>query len=214
MIIKEVLVENFTNIPAAVANGATRILLADNLAGGTTTASHGVLTEGAKYLQDQGLSLTAMIKPRSGNFNYNDLELKIMERDLFTAQELGIDAVSFGALTSAKRLDIEAMEMLIGTAQGMEIVFNHAFDEIKPEYKQEALDWLVENDITRVLSHGGPLDSNIKKNLDQLNQDKSLTQNIVITPFEGIDASDAKAIAEQTNSSILTSSTLVPLPKN
>ena len=39
MLIKEVCVENFTEIPAAIRNGAKRIELNDNLAVGGTTVS-------------------------------------------------------------------------------------------------------------------------------------------------------------------------------
>ena len=41
MVFKEVAVENFTNIPQAIASGANRIELNDNLAVGGTTVSYG-----------------------------------------------------------------------------------------------------------------------------------------------------------------------------
>ncbi len=45
MLLKEVCVENYTNIPAAIAAGANRIELNDNLAVGGTTVSRGVMAE-------------------------------------------------------------------------------------------------------------------------------------------------------------------------
>jgi Uncharacterized protein involved in copper resistance len=119
-IYKEIAVENFTNIPQAVLAGADRIELNDNLTAGGTTPSLGVLTEASKYLQEKSIPLVEMIRPRGGNFVYNDLEIKMMETDLFQAQKLGVDAVTFGALTDQGEIDYEAMEQLIAASSGMQ----------------------------------------------------------------------------------------------
>ena len=117
--IKEAAVENFTNVPTVIANGANRIELCDNLSVGGTTVSKGVMAETQKYASEHHTPIMAMIRPRGGNFVYNDTELKIMETDIFQAQELGIDGVVFGALTDHGDLDTEALKMLIAAAGGM-----------------------------------------------------------------------------------------------
>ena len=150
MLLKEVALENYTNIPAAVAAGAKRIELNDNLAVGGTTVSRGVMAEAAKYTQEHGVSLVAMIRPRGGNFVYNDTELKIMEADLLQAQALGVDAVTFGALTAAGDLDTEAMSLLVGAAGGMSVVFHMAFDAMTTEQQTLAIDWLVDHQVERI----------------------------------------------------------------
>lgn len=195
---KEIAVENFTMIPKAVAAGANRIELNDNLAVGGTTVSHGVMAEAAKYLNEKNIPLVVMIRPRGGDFVYNDTEIKMMESDLFLAQELGVDAVTFGALTRNNELDKEAMEMLIGAAGGMEIVMHMAFDEIPVAKQQETIDWLVDHQVSRILTHGGPLSVPIEDHLAQLQQTIVLANNrIDILPGGGITNINAEHIATE-----------------
>ncbi|WMB64133.1 copper homeostasis protein CutC [Lactiplantibacillus pentosus] len=195
MLLKEVCVENYTNIPAAIAAGANRIELNDNLAVGGTTVSRGVMAEATKYTSEHHVPLVAMIRPRGGNFVYNDTELKIMEADLLQAQSLGVDGVAFGALTADNQLDVEALELLIGAAGGMSITFHMAFDEIPVAQQAAAIDWLVDHDVDRILTHGGPLTQSIEDCLPQLQV--TVTQadgRIQILPGGGITADNVDHI--------------------
>ncbi len=136
-----------------------------------------------------------MIRPRGGNFVYNDTELKIMEADLLQAQSLGVDGVAFGALTADNQLDVEALELLIGAAGGMSITFHMAFDEIPVAQQAAAIDWLVDHDVDRILTHGGPLTQSIEDCLPQLQA--TVTQaagRIQILPGGGITADNVDHI--------------------
>lgn len=201
MILKEVAVENYSDIPAAVLAGANRIELNDNLAAGGTTVSYGVMAEAAKYLQEKDVPLVAMIRPRGGNFVYNDIELKIMEADLFKAQELGIDSVAIGCLMPDNTIDEEAMEMLIGAATGMEVVFHMAFDEIAPEAQEDAIKWLSENGVSRILTHGGSLSTPIDQTVEHLKELIALSEkyNISILPGGGITHENVDALNDELN---------------
>lgn len=200
MLLKEVALENYTNIPAAVAAGAKRIELNDNLAVGGTTVSRGVMAEAAKYTQEHGVSLVAMIRPRGGNFVYNDTELKIMEADLLQAQALGVDAVTFGALTAAGDLDTEAMSLLVGAAGGMSVVFHMAFDAMTTEQQTLAIDWLVDHQVERILTHGGPLTTAITDCVPQLKATIQLAAGrIQILPGGGITADNVDEITAALN---------------
>lgn len=198
IIYKEVAVENFTKIPTAVLKGANRIELNDNLAVGGTTPSLGVLTETTKYLQEKSIPVIEMIRPRGGNFVYNDLEIKMMEADLFEAQKLGVDGVAFGALTEDGELDEDAMEQLIAASSGMQIVFHMAFDALAEDNKKDAIDWLVDHDVDRILTHGGPLTTPIDQTLDNIKKYIDYADGrIVILPGGGINYQNADAIAEK-----------------
>ncbi|KFN92829.1 cytoplasmic copper homeostasis protein [Tetragenococcus muriaticus PMC-11-5] len=89
MLIKEYCAENYTYIPAAINNGANRIELCDNLNVGGTTPSIGVIEESLAYASEKEIPIMTMIRPRSGNFIYNDIELRIMESDVIEAKKLG-----------------------------------------------------------------------------------------------------------------------------
>lgn len=200
MLIKEVAVENFTDIPKQFAAGANRFELCDNLAVGGTTVSKGVMSETMRYAQDNQVPVMAMIRPRGGNFVYNDTELKIMEADLFQAQQLGVDGVVFGALDTDNLLDTDAMEFLIAASGGMQITFHMAFDEIPSDAQLDALAWLAEHDIDRVLTHGGSLDRPIEETLPHLQEIIDWSNGLIkIIPGGGITADNVDAIAAKLN---------------
>ncbi|MFD0896652.1 copper homeostasis protein CutC [Loigolactobacillus binensis] len=196
MLIKEVCLENFTHLPQAIRQGANRIELCDNLAVGGTTVSHGVMTEVLRYAHEKDVPVNVMIRPRGGSFVYNDLELRMMENDLFTAQQLGADGVVFGCLTAANQIDEEAMEMLLGAAAGMTVTFHMAFDEISATDQATAITWLAEHQVSRILTHGGPLSAPL--DLNHLKQTIAAAgERLIILPGGGITADNAPTIAAQ-----------------
>ncbi|MQS75863.1 copper homeostasis protein CutC [Companilactobacillus halodurans] len=195
---KEVALENFTKVPTAVLKGANRIELNDNLAVGGTSPSFGVLQETTKYLQEKSIPIVEMIRPRGGDFVYNDLEIKMMEADLFQAQKLGVDGVCFGALTKDGELDTDAMEQLIAASSGMQVVFHMAFDFLAEDNKKDAIDWLIDHDVERILTHGGPLTTPIDQTLDNIKKYIDYADGkITILPGGGINHQNCDEIAEK-----------------
>ncbi|UNM89202.1 copper homeostasis protein CutC [Vagococcus sp. CY52-2] len=185
--IKEFCAENFTNIPNAIASGATRIELCDNLAVGGTTVSKGVLAETMAYCSEKGVPVMAIIRPRGGNFVYTDIELKIMEADILEARQLGVDGVVFGCLNEQNKIDEEAMLILLEASEGMQVTFHMAFDLMKRDDQFEAIDWLSQHGVTRILTHGGASVVPIEKHLEYLNDLISYANNrITILPGGGI----------------------------
>lgn len=198
MLYKEICLENYTDLPQAVLNGADRIELCDNLAVGGTTVSKGVMAEAIKYTQEKKIPLVFLIRARGGDFVYNDIELKIMEADILEAQALGADAVCIGALTKDNELDYDALENLIAAAGGMELVFNMAFDELDLAQQKIAIDWAVEQGFSRILTHGGPLTTPITANLAHLKELIAYANGrITILPGGGITADNAEQIANE-----------------
>lgn len=187
MLIKEFCAENYTDIPAAIHAGAKRIELCDKLAVGGTTPSTGVIEEVLSYAGEKNVPVMTMIRPRGGDFIYNDIELKIMHTDLIEAKKMGTDGVVFGCLTPSGWLDEEALELLIDTAEGLQITFHMAFDSIPAARQFEAIDWLSEHGVDRILTHGGAAGTNILDNLPRL---KELTNyaagRLLILPGAGI----------------------------
>ena len=164
--IKEFCAENFTKIPQAIQKGANRIELCDNLAVGGTTPSTGVIEEVLAYAGEHSVPVMTIIRPRGGNFVYNDIELKIMHTDLIEAKKLGTDGIVIGCLTEDGWLDEEALDLFIETAEGLQITFHMAFDALSKENQFKAIDWLAERGVTRILTHGGPAGTPIEDNFD------------------------------------------------
>lgn len=195
--IKEFCAENYTNIPKAITAGATRIELCDNLAVGGTTPSLGVLEETLAYASEKKIPVMTMIRPRSGDFVYNDTEIKIMENDLIHAKNTGTDGVVFGCLTPENEVDEEVLEILLGNSGGLQTTFHMAFDELPIAEQFKTIDWFASLGIDRILTHGGPLNEPIENHLDHLKKLVDYAADrIIILPGGGITAKNAKTIAE------------------
>lgn len=196
--IKEFCAENFTNIPSAIKNGAGRIELCDNLAVGGTTPSTGVIEETLAYTTEKSIPVMTMIRPRGGNFVYNDIELKIMHTDLIEAKKIGTDGVVFGCLTTDNWLDEEALELLIDTSEGLQITFHMAFDLLTIENQFAAIDWLADHHVDRILTHGGKADTKIEDNLSHLKKLIDYAKDrLIILPGGGITSHNSALIAEK-----------------
>lgn len=196
--IKEFCAENYTDIPKAIQAGVNRIELCDNLAAGGTTPSMGVIEEVLAYAGEKHIPVMTMIRPRGGNFVYNDIELKIMENDLIHAKNAGTDGIVFGCLTEENEVDEEALEMLLGNSEGLMKTFHMAFDELTKEEQFKTIDWFARLGIDRILTHGGPLDKSIEENLPHLKELVDYAAGrIIILPGGGINKDNAEKIAAE-----------------
>ncbi|MBC2145814.1 copper homeostasis protein CutC [Listeria innocua] len=155
MVLKEACIENTTNLEGAILAGANRIELCDNLAEGGTSVSYGVAKHVVKICHEQNVSVMAMVRPRKGNFVYTKEEISIMIDDILMYKKMSADGVVFGCITDAGLLDKPAINELLKAAKGLEVTFHMAFDELIETEKLPAIDWLAEQGITRILTHGG-----------------------------------------------------------
>ena len=169
MIIKEFCAEN-TTLLSQLDSSVKRVELCDNLAVGGTTPSYGVIKEAARYLHEKEISLATMIRPRGGNFVYNDSELRIMEDDILRAAELESDNLVLGLLTEDNHIDIEGIEQLLPSTQDLPLVFHMAFDQIPLANQKEAIDQLVDLGFVRILTHGSSENNDIFENVDHLKE--------------------------------------------
>ena len=198
--IKEVCVENFTNVPLMIERGANRIELNNDLSVGGTTPSFGVIKKTVEYAHKHDVPVIVMIRPRGGNFVYNEDELEIMINDIQICSLLNVDGVTFGCLTREKHLDKRAMNILLSVAHAgdLEVVMHMAFDELTNSERKEAIDWLSQNRVKRILTHGGPLNQPISHTLDHLKEVVKQAKNkIEILPGGGITKVNVNKIDEQ-----------------
>lgn len=161
--IYEFCAENVTLLEKAMQAGARRIELCDNLAVGGTTPSYGVTKAAVELAANYDTTIMTMIRPRGGDFVYTDLEIAIMLEDIRLTAQAGSQGVVFGTLTADKKLDKPNLEKLIATSKGMEIVFHMAFDELSDEDQLEAIDWLSQAGVTRILTRAGVSGDSLEK---------------------------------------------------
>lgn len=162
-----------------------------------TTVSKGMMAETVKYLRDNHkIATEALIRPRKGKYSYSDIEVKIMEADVFEAQALGIDSVALGAITEENHLDFDVMQQLIAAAGGMQVTLNHAFDELNQPAKKEAIDFANENGIDRIMISVQPESSQFEQNLKELIDYNKGAVQFVLT---GKDPEQLTALCEKFN---------------
>lgn len=198
--LREVCVENYTDIPRMIEAGADRIELNNDLGAGGTTPSFGVIKQSIKYAHQHQIPVVVMIRPRGGNFVYNDDEFTIMKQDLQLAAILGADGVALGCLTADKQLDKVKMTELCAMARSLklDVVLHMAFDELNDDQHLELISWLIEHDVTRILTHGGPLNTNILDNSARLKKLISASDGkIEILPGGGITLENYERIATE-----------------
>lgn len=200
MLLKEFCAENFEHVPAAIEKGAKRIELCDNLAVGGTTVSLGVMETTIQYCHEKDIPVMAIIRPRAGHFVYSDTELKIMTRDIFEAKKAQVDGVVLGCLTQDGWIDEEAMEELLDIANGLQVTFHMAFDAIPLSKQKEAIDWLVDHQVDRILTHGGPSGTPIEDNFAHLQELIAYANHrLIILPGGGITSKNATLVSETLN---------------
>lgn len=196
--IYEFCAENVTLLEKAMLAGARRIELCDNLAVGGTTPSYGVTKAAVELAANYDTTIMTMIRPRGGDFVYNDLEIAIMLEDIRMTAQAGSQGVVFGALTADKKLDELNLEKLIAASKGMEIVFHMAFDELSEEDQLEAIDWLSQAGVTRILTRAGVSGDSLEKRFAHYHRILEHAKGkIEILPGGGIDLDNRQTFIDQ-----------------
>ena len=196
--IYEFCAENVTLLEKAMQAGARRIELCDNLAVGGTTPSYGVTKAAIELAANYDTTIMTMIRPRGGDFVYHDLEIAIMLEDIRLTAQAGSQGVVFGALTADKKLDKGNLEKLIAASKGMEIVFHMAFDELSDEDQLEAIDWLSQVGVTRILTRAGVSGDSLDKRFAHYHRILEHAKGkIEILPGGGIDLDNRQTFIDQ-----------------
>ena len=196
--IYEFCAENVTLLEKAMQAGARRIELCDNLAVGGTTPSYGVTKAAVELAANYDTTIMTMIRPRGGDFVYTDLEIAIMLEDIRLTTQAGSQGVVFGALTADKKLDKPNLEKLIAASKGMEIVFHMAFDELSDEDQLEAIDWLSQAGVTRILTRAGVSGDSLEKRFAHYHRILEYAAGkIEILPGGGIDLDNRQTFIDQ-----------------
>ena len=145
----EICVDSIAGVRAAKAAGADRVELCADLLEGGITPSRGMIHQ-AKTIE--GIGLNVMIRPRGGDFLFDDDEFATMRSDIETAKAEGADGVVIGLLSATGEIDLARTRELIALARPLSVTFHRAFDMTPDPFR--ALETLIELGVDRVLTSG------------------------------------------------------------
>lgn len=147
--ILEVAVNSVSSALAAQTGGAGRVELCAALELGGLTPSYATIAMARERLR---IPLYVLIRPRAGDFLYDDNECEAMRRDIETCVALGCDGVVLGALDADGDVDMERCYGLIAAAGHVGVTFHRAFDLVRDPHR--ALDDVIALGCERVLTSG------------------------------------------------------------
>jgi copper homeostasis protein len=200
----EVCVDSIAGIRAAREADAERVELCANLLEGGTTPSLGTILVARKVAD---IKLHVMIRPRGGDFLYDEDEIATMEADIASAKSAGVDGVVFGVLTRDGRVDRETAERLIARARPVSVTFHRAFD-MTPE-PLIALETLIELGVDRILTSGQePTAYEGAERIAELI--KAAVDRVIIMPGGGINPRNVARVAAVTGASEIHFAARVP----
>lgn len=145
----EIAVFNVQSAILAEKAGADRLELCENPEEGGTTPSYGTLRT---VIEKVGIPAFPIIRPRGGDFLYDEDSYEVMKKDLLLCKELGFSGAVLGLLNKDGSIDKERTRRLVDLSYPLEITFHRAFDRAKAPL--EALNDLIDCGCSRVLTSG------------------------------------------------------------
>src|SRR5690606_16856736 len=112
--------------------GAARIELCSGVGEGGTTPSAGLLTMVKKHVR---IPVYVMIRPRGGDFVYDQYEIETMFAEIREAKKCGADGVVLGVLHSDGTVNKEVVRAMADAAGGLGVTFHRAFDLTPDPFK-------------------------------------------------------------------------------
>lgn len=133
----------------AEAVGAVRVELCDNPVEGGTTPSYGAIK---RVRESISIKLYPIIRPRSGNYFYDEEDFAILKEDVLICKQLGCDGISVGIQKVNGEIDVERFKQIVEWAGPMGVTCNRAFDATPDPFK--ALEDIISAGCERVLTSG------------------------------------------------------------
>jgi copper homeostasis protein len=184
----EICVDSVAGVRAAKTAGAQRVELCADLLEGGITPSLGAIRQARNVW---GIDLNVMIRPRGGDFLFDDDEFATMRADIETARAESANGVVIGLLTSAGEIDIGRTRELVALARPLSVTFHRAFDLAAEPFR--ALEALIELGVDRVLTSGQ--EPSVLEGLPLIVElMKRAGERIIVMPGGGITARNVERI--------------------
>ena len=190
----EIAANDFNTASAAIEGGADRIELCSALSEGGLTPSYATIKKCRKAFNAQ---LFPIIRPRAGDFLYNEAEFEIMRDDIKICKILECDGVVIGMLDKYGNVDKSRVSQLINEAYPMDVTFHRAFDRCRDPF--EAMEQLIDIGCQRILTSGQQ--TTAIKGTDLIaSLIKKSDERIIIMPGSGIRPDNINDLAMNTGS--------------
>ncbi|MGP4029436.1 copper homeostasis protein CutC [Actinomadura sp. 3N407] len=189
----EICIDSVAGATAAERAGAHRVELCAALFEGGLTPTLGTVR--AALAAVSSIKVNVIIRPRGGDFIFDEHEVAAMEHDVALVRDAGAHGVVIGALTPEGRVDRPVTERLVAAAGGLPVTFHRAFDMAADPFA--TLDALAGLGIDRVLTsgqdvtalEGAPLIAELVKHAGD---------RIIVMPGGGITDRNVARVAEAT----------------
>ena len=147
----EVCIDNLESLHHAIRGGATRIELCSSLALGGLTPSYGFMKKAADI---SPVPVYAMIRPRQGDFLYDQDDIDAMMIDIESAAEAGLQGIVFGVLNADGNINMPLAEQIMHRARlyNLGTTFHRAIDHCS-DYSL-AIEQVAQLGCERILTSG------------------------------------------------------------
>jgi copper homeostasis protein len=182
---------NYESAIIAQESGADRIELCDNMElGGTTPNS--ILA--VRVREKLSIKMHVIIRPRGGDFVYNDDELVEMKQDIKQFKKLGVDGFVFGILKADGSINKKQNEELVKLASPLSCTFHRAFDVV--DDFEKGLEKVIACGFKTILTSGRG--KNVEEGIFDLEKIQKLAQDrIEIMPGGGLRSSNIKLLQDK-----------------
>ena len=149
----EICCDSVASAIAAVQGGCNSVEICSNRAEGGITPSIGMIKETVHRLKATDVLVNVLIRPREGDFIYDDTEFEVMLRDIICCMEVGADGIVVGLLTKDGDIDAERLQIIKNiVGDCMLITFHRAFDQCKDTL--QGLEVIMKLKCDRLLTSG------------------------------------------------------------
>lgn len=188
----EVAANSVASAVAAQDGGAGRVELCTALELGGLTPSHAQIALTRERLR---IPLYVLVRPRAGDFLYDDDECSTMLRDIEACVALGCDGVVLGVLDADGNVDRRRCAELVSAAKGLGVTFHRAIDVSRDPL--QSLEDAIALGCERVLSSGAQ--PSAPQGVDLLHEMVTRAAGrISVMPGAGIDAGNVTALRART----------------
>lgn len=182
----EICTNSYQSALNAQKAGADRIELCSELSVGGITPSCGLLKIVSENIT---IPVHVLIRPKSGDFCYTNVEFEQMKEDIKICKEFGFNGIVSGILNEDNTIDIARTKELVALSKPLSFTFHRAFDCV--ENPKKALIQLIALGIDSILTSG--FQKKAENGIELLKELKEIAKgSLTILPGSGINATNAQ----------------------